>query len=76
MRANQKIPEFAEYLKITVWVKDAGPGVGSKGLTPQGTNNMIHCLEMCLSWEKATGLAWEARALYGWTQEQQLWSWL
>lgn len=55
VRANQKIPDCGECLKETVWVKDPGPGVGPKGMTPPGTERMIHCLQTSTSWEKATG---------------------
>lgn len=73
---NQKIPGFGECFKETVWVKYPGPGVGPRGRTPQEASSLIHCLQACTSWEKATGPAWEAREPQGWTQEQQLWSWL
>ena len=63
MRANQKIPGVGEGFKQTAWAKDPGPGVGLKGATPQETHSMIHCLQEYMSWEKATGPAWEAREL-------------
>lgn len=60
---------YGQTRKIPIWrifkeiVSFKDPGVEPKGVIPQGTKSMIHCLQVCMSWEKATDPPWEARKL-------------